>query len=281
MGLLPGDPSRIAEEHARRVRAHGFTGASISLADPAGVQDEALDRARAILAAQGVRVAQSNANYPGLVNADPQLRAEGIRLAQAACRAARRLDAVYQLIRPGSVNPNGHWRPHRDNHTAETRDRLVDSLRQVCRAAEDEGVTIGLECHVISPLDSAARVREVIDAVGSPALRYNADPVNFVSSFKDAYDTTTLLEKIFSTLGPYVVSAHVKDVCLGERLVIHIDECAPGEGIFDLLTFMKLYEENNPDGYALIEHLPDAKISAAKAALDAVLDEAGIAWNLD
>jgi sugar phosphate isomerase/epimerase len=281
VGLLPGDPAKITVEHAKAVRALGFTGASVTLSQPADVPIEALDHARTVLADQGLRVAQSNARYPALVHPDEMTRREGIRLAQAACRAAGRLRAVYQLIRPGSLNPTGDWRPHKDNHTAETHARLIESLRAVCEVAEGEGVTIGLECHVISPLDSPRRVREVIEAVGSKSLRYNADAVNFVASFEDAYDTPRVLRRIFDELASHVVSAHVKDVCLGDRLVVHIDECAPGEGIFDLVTFMRLYEQHHPDGYALIEHLPDTKIPAAKTALDAVLVQAGITWKMD
>jgi sugar phosphate isomerase/epimerase len=280
-GLLPGDPAKITEEHVKRLRAHGFTGCSVHVPDPDAASSEELDRVRRLLADHGVRVAQANANYPALVHSDAAQRAEGVRQAQQACRAAARLGAVYQLIRPGSLNPTGNWRPHRENHTPETTARLVDSLRQVCDVAESEGVTIGLECHVISPLDSARKVREVIDAVGSSVLRYNADVVNFVSSFADAYDTTALLHRVFDELGKFVVSAHVKDVCLGDRLVVHIDECAPGEGIFDLETFMRLYESHHPEGYALIEHLPDAKVPAAKEAVDAVLARAGISWKMD
>ena len=281
VGLLPGDPANITPEHAQTVRSLGFTGASVTLSQPAEIPTDALDHARTVLADQGLRIAQSNARYPALVHPDESTRQEGIRLAQAAVRAAGRLKAVYQLIRPGSLNPSGDWRPHRDNHTPETNARLVKSLRAVCGVAEGEGVTIGLECHVISPLDSPRRVRETIEAVGSKSLRYNADAVNFVSCFEDAYDTPRVLKRIFDELGSHVVSAHVKDVCLGARLVVHIDECAPGEGIFDLVTFMRLYEQHHPDGYALIEHLPDAKIPAAKQALDAVLVEAGISWKLD
>jgi sugar phosphate isomerase/epimerase len=281
VGLLPGDPAKITPEHAQAVRALGFTGASISLSNPADVSTAALDHARSVLADHGLRIAQCNARYPALVHPDEATRKEGIRLAQAAVRAAARVKAVYQLIRPGSLNPTGDWRPHRDNHTPETNARLVQSLRAVCDVAESEGVTIGLECHVISPLDSPRRVRETIEAVGSKALRYNADAVNFVSSFEDAYDTPRVLHRIFDELGSHVVSAHVKDACLGDRLVVHIDECAPGEGIFDLGTFMRLYEQHHPDGYALIEHLPDAKIPAAKQALDAVLERAGITWKMD
>src|SRR5687768_14326863 len=105
VGLLPGDPAKITAEHAKAVRALGFTGASITLSQPADTPTEALDHARTVLADHGLRVAQSNARYPALVHPDDATRREGVRLAQAACRAAGRLRAVYQLIRPGSLNP--------------------------------------------------------------------------------------------------------------------------------------------------------------------------------
>lgn len=279
-GLLPGDPKQITEAHARRIRELGFTGCSVRLPQPDDIEPAALDRVRALLSDHGVRVAESGATYPALVHPDETARAAAIRQVQTAVRGAKHLDAIYFLIRSGSLNLGGNYWPHRDNHTAQTEARLVDSLRQVCRVAEDEGVTLGMECHVISPLDSPERVRRIIETVGSPALRYNADPVNFVGSFAEAYDTTSLLHRIFDTLGEFIVSAHVKDVCLGNRLVVHIDECAPGEGIFDLATFMRRYEQLRPNGYAMIEHLPDAKIPASKAALDAVLEQVGIPWNM-
>lgn len=279
VGLLPGNPADVTPEHSRRLRELGFTGASIFVADPDSFRPDDLVHARTVLAEQGIRVAQANARYPALVHPDGERRAEGVRLARRACRAARQLDAVYLLIRPGSHNHGGDWRPHRDNHTPAAIERLIESLTQVCSAAEAEGVTIGLECHIVSPLDSPRRVREVIEAVGSPTLRYNVDPVNFVGSLPEAYDTTTVLHRVFEELGQYAISAHVKDLSLGDRLVLHLDECVPGEGIFDLETFMRLFEQHCPDAYALIEHLPDAKIPAAKAHLDRVVAGAGITWK--
>ncbi len=281
VGLLPRQPSAITPEHVVRLQELGFTGASISLPAPDDVREADLVHARDVLAEGGIRIAQASAAYPALVHPDAGQRAQGVRLVQQACRAARSLDAVYLLVRSGSVNLGGNYFPHRENHSQATTDRLVESLRQVCVAAETEGVTLGLECHVITTLESPEKVRQIIDAVGSPALRYNADPVNFVASFQDAYDSAAVLQRVFDHLGPYVVSAHVKDVCLGDRLIVHIDECVPGEGIFDLLTFMRLYERQHPDGFALIEHLPDSKIPAAKRALDAVLAQAGIPWKTD
>src|SRR5688500_6044153 len=128
VGLLPGDPAKITAAHAEANRALGFTGASLTLSQPADVPTEALDHARTVLAAHGLRVAQSNARYPALAHPHGAARREGIKPAQAACRAAGRLRAVYQLIRPASLNPTGDWRPHRDIHLPETQARLVESL---------------------------------------------------------------------------------------------------------------------------------------------------------
>lgn len=281
VGLLPRNLGDITTEHVTRLRELGFTGASISLPDPDDVRDADLVHARDVLAGGGIRIAQASAAYPALVHPDATQRARGVRLVQWACRAAGIASAVYLLVRSGSVNLGGNYFPHRENHSQATADRLVESLRRICTVAEAEGVTLGLECHVITTLESPEKVRQIIEAVGSPALRYNADPVNFVASFRDAYDSAAVLHRVFDQLAPYVVSAHVKDVCLGDRLVVHIDECAPGEGIFDILTFMRLYEQHLPDGFALIEHLPDSKIPAAKQALDAVLAQAGIPWKED
>lgn len=276
--MLPGDPAEIAPAHAQAIRALGFTGASVMIPDPDGIPEATLRRARAILADEGIAVVQANARYPSLVSEDPARRAEGVRLASRACVGARALQAGFLLIRPGSLNRSGDWRPHPANHRPETEARLVESLAAVARAAADEGVTIGLECGSISPLDSPARVRRVIDAVASPALRYNCDPVNFAASFPLAYDTTALMDDIMAHLADHVTCAHVKDLRVVDGMPIRVEECAPGEGTFDFPAFFRAYEAAKPGGYALIEHLPDDRIPAAKRAVDAILDGMGWHW---
>lgn len=279
VGMLPNDPAEITTAHARAIRSLGFVGASVMLLDPDSVDPATLRHAAKVLADEGVAIAQANARYPSLVSEDPARRAEGVRLASRACVGARTLAAGFLLIRPGSLNLSGDWRPHPENHTAATEARLVESLRAVAHAAANEGVTIGLECGAISPLDSPARVRRVIDAVGSPALRYNCDPVNFAASFPMAYDTAALLADITANLAGDIVCAHVKDLRVVDGMPIRVEECAPGEGIFDFPAFFRAYDAILPNGFALIEHLPDDRIPAAKRAVDAIIDGMGWHWS--
>jgi sugar phosphate isomerase/epimerase len=278
--MLPNDPAEITTAHARAIRSLGFVGASVMLMDPDGVDPATLRHARRVLADEGVAVAQANARYPSLVSEDPARRVEGVRLASRACAGARALEAGFLLIRPGSLNLGGDWRPHPANHTHATEARLVESLSAVARVAADEGVTIGLECGAISPLDSPSRVRRVIDAVASPALRYNCDPVNFAASFPMAFDTAALMADITANLSDHVVCAHVKDLRVVDGMPIRVEECAPGEGIFDFPTFFRAYEAMRPNGFALIEHLPDDRIPAAKRTVDAIIDGMGWHWSV-
>ena len=277
--MMPADVRAMDEAAARRIRSAGFTGVSVVLPNPLAATRGELTRVREVLAAAGVRVAQANPRYEALVNPDEARRKEGVRVLRQACRCARWLEAGNVYVRPGSLNPRGHWLPYPANTSPETIDRLIRSLREVVPAAEDEGVVLAIEGHVTSPLEAPERVRAVIQAVGSPALRFNVDPVNFVGTLADAYSSTDFLNRMFDALGEYTVCAHVKDLAVEERLVLHIAECVPGDGLLDMETFLRRFDAACPDGYALIEHLPDDKIPRAKQAVDAAAARAGLTWR--
>ncbi len=277
-GFLPNDPAAIDRAAAESLRALGFSGASVVLPDPATCGEAEMVRVRETLAGSGIAVAQVNPRYHALVGPE-DVRHAGLAALRAACRCARWLQADNVYVRPGSLNPRGPWLPHPGNTRQETLDQLVDSLKQAASVAEGEGVVLALEGHVLSPLDSPARVREVLDAVGSAALRFNSDPVNFVGTLADAYDTRGLIDRLFGELGDRTVCAHLKDVCVEERLVLHIAECSPGEGLLDLPAFLAGFERCCPEGYVMIEHLPPERVPAAKQAIDAALVTADLRWR--
>jgi sugar phosphate isomerase/epimerase len=138
-------------------------------------------------------------------------------------------------------------------------------------------VTLALECHVLTTLDTPERVREIVDAVASPLVRVNLDPVNFVGDLPTLYDSDALVERIFAELGHLAVSGHVKDVYPEDRLVLHLSETIPGDGEFDLRAYLRRFEEHLPDRYLFVEHLPEELVPRAKSILDGLLAELGIA----
>ncbi|MEO8395770.1 MAG: TIM barrel protein, partial [Chloroflexota bacterium] len=130
--------------------------------------------------------------------------------------------------------------------------------------------------HVTTTLNSPKKVRQIIERVASPWVKVNIDAVNFISNFADAFDTTPMLRDLFAELGQYAAAMHIKDVVVGDDLVVHIDEDVPGRGFMDFDTLFREFEAVLPDGYGLVEHLPEPQIPEALAFVRAKLNELNI-----
>ena len=221
-------------------------------------------------------IAQLNGWYESLCNYDDDVRAQGVAGMSALTRIGALVQAPSVYVRPGGHNPNGHWYAHPENHTQRTFDNIVDSLRKVCAVAEQEGVLVAIEGLAISALNTPQRMRQLIDAVGSSALKFNYDPVNFIGTVQQVYDTSGVLNDMFNLLGRVTVAAHAKDCNLADKLVVHIDEVIPGTGTMNYELFMRQFQQLCPDGYFIIEHLPDAHVPAARDNVVALAKKFGI-----
>lgn len=280
IGFVPADPALVDEAAMERVRREGFTGLQLFFPDPWACSDADVERLRALVQRHGLQVAQCNGAYPFLVDPDDQRRQQGVDTLRQLIRLGAALGAQAVYVRPGSVNPAGPWQSHRENRSAETRRRLLSSLGAAAETAEELGAVLALEGHVLSPLPTPESLRDVVRAVGSPALRCNLDPVNFVGSLEDAYDTTGLLDRLFACVGEYAVAGHIKDVTVGSRLVLHLDEVIPGQGLLDLPGFFSRLAAALPaGGFALIEHLADADIPAARKGVLQAAAAAGVRFG--
>lgn len=275
--MIPGDLSQIDEQLARKIAELGFSGVGVHLAgDPAAVSPAVCQRACAVLEQQGLQIVQFWGSYASIVSPEETIRQAGVRQAQDIIRLAAQLGAAMVGIRPTSMNSEGPWWPHRDNHLPATEERLIRSLREIATACEVHGVPIALECHVTTTLSSAQAVRRIVEQTRSPWVKVNMDPVNFIDSLSSAYHSTTLLNELFDLLGPYIAAAHIKDVYVENRHVVHISETVPGDGLLDFDTFFNRFEALQPAGYAFIEHLPESQIPQAAAFVTRKLKELGI-----
>lgn len=275
--IVPRDLKQLDDRRVARLAELGLTGVGTHFrGDPATMPREDLRRAHDLLAAHGIAIVQSWGWHQPLVSDDEGTRKAGARTLGHAVRVARDLGAGMVLSGPGSRNPRGPWHPHPENHSQGAEDALVRSLTEAAQACEEYGVPIALECHVTSTLDSVARVRRVLDRVGSPWIKVSLDPVNFIPDFATLWDTTPLLHDLFDTLGPDIAAAHIKDAYAEDRLIVHISETVPGDGHLDFDTFFRRFEELMPGGYGLVEHLPDSLVPQAVAYVRQKLTELGL-----
>ena len=279
-GRIPGDWRNITPELLAEVAREGFGALNIVVQDPVSMTTQDAARLKAIFEEAGILIGQTNGAYGGgLVSPDPGEREAAIEFARRMCGLTAQLGSPNTYLRPGSLNPKGPWLPHPGNRSDEVFDRLVDSARKFCRAAEEQGVMVAVEGAAVSPLYSARRARDLIEAVGSPALGFNQDPVNFVGSLEDAYDIPRFLADFFDLLGERTLGAHAKDFTVVDQLMMRFEEVEIGSGMLDHVAFLQGMRRVCPEGHVLIEHLPPDRYAAAALEYRKYAAMAGIEWD--
>ena len=279
-GRIPGDWTNITPELLAEVAGEGFGALNIVVQDPTSMTVQDAVRLKAMFEEAGIVIGQTNGAYGGgLVSSDQGEREAATEFARRMCALTGQLGSPNTYLRPGSVGPKGAWLPHPSNRSDEVFDRLVDSARKFCRAAEDEGVMVAVEGGAVSPRYSARRVRDFIEAVGSAALGFNQDPVNFVGGLEDAYDMPRFLGEFFDLLEDYTLGAHAKDFTVVDQLMVRFEEAEIGSGMLDHVTFLQGMERVCPNGHVLIEHLPPERYAAAAAKYRKYASIAAIEWD--
>jgi sugar phosphate isomerase/epimerase len=152
------------------------------------------------------------------------------------------------------------WRFHPDNDSPEALADLVAVMKAAAQTAEEHGVTLAFEPEVNNVANSAARARQLLDAVGSPSVKVVMDPANI---FK-AGELPRMQEKLteaFDLLGDDIALAHAKDLDHdGEA-----GHLGAGEGLLDYPLYLSLLQRSGFDGTIVLHqmhHLDDAGIDA-------------------
>lgn len=274
--FLPSNMDDFSDETAKRIRDLGFSGCFTRFTnDPFETAPAQANRVRDLLASYGLRMYQAIGYRPPLIHPDESVRQQAVKVLSAAVRLTKELGCRGTHTGPGSLNPKGAWFPHPYNWTAQAKDQLIKSLREVAPVAEDCGVYIGMEGHVLVTLDSAESMREVLATVNSPMVRCDLDPVNWITR-ETVYDTGTAITHMADTLGDFIIGGHAKDVIIEDRLVLHITECPAGLGLLDWDVFLPRVEALNPDFPLVVEHCSTEELPRISEFLHAKAGQLGI-----
>lgn len=279
VGMLPGDFRTFRPEQMQAIRDLGFTGFGFHLngEDVFTVTAEDCAAYRRFMAGQNLDLAQFAITYSECLFHPDQAQREWVSAKiRRGTEIAAQLEAQAFLLRPGSLNPDGPWTPHRDNHRPEHVAPLVETLHPLARKAEQEGVILAMETHAVSIMDPPEKCREIVAAVGSENLRLILDAVNHFQCLQQVYHSSDWVNHIFDEMGPIAPLAHIKDLKVSNGLVLHIDQEVPGEGELDLALMLKRFEALYPDGYGLIEHLTAEQIPRAVANVRRIAAENGV-----
>ncbi len=279
VGYAPGDPRAVTEVVLRKGLELGVT--SVCYHGPGDILDDLTtsdcNRANDLYDRLGLELAQFGIGYREcLFDPDEAVRDRVVRTIHRGLEVGSALRAHNVLIRTGSLNPSGSYDPSPENHEPGRLEVLIDTLSRVAKRAEEEGVTVVIETHVLTIMGSPEINRQVIDAVGSDRLRVVMDFVNHFQSLAQVYNSTDRMNHIFDVMGPISTVSHIKDISLEPGFVLHMNEEVPGAGDLDLVTAVRRWEALHPGGYMLVEHLPEEKIPTAVANVRRIAAEAGV-----
>lgn len=263
VGGLPADFRAITPEHLKAIRELNLTGACFHGDGERlfAVTSEECQKVKRLYAEMGVELPQFGIGYQEcLFHPDSTVRDTAVRKIQRGIEVARELGAHVALIRPGGLNPAGAYAPSPKNHEPGCLERLVETLRRVADKAEHEGQTMVIETYATTLMDSPETNARVVERVGSERIRIVMDFVNHFQSLAQVYNSATRINHIFDVMGPICPVGHCKDISVGNELALHLNENIPGLGELDIATALRRWHALYPDGYMLLEHMPQEKM---------------------
>ena len=258
VGLLPNDFRDITAAHLEALQQLGLTGAcfhgSGDLLNDVNQSD--CQKIRAIYSDTGMDLVQFGIGYGECIfSPDAAIRTRVLEKIERGIEVAKMLGAQHCLIRTGSLSPRGSYSASRENHTPESRERLIASLRQIATKADALEQTIVIETHVLTIMNSPEINVEIVNEVGSLHMQIVMDYVNHFQTLEQVYNSSDRVNRIFDVMGDVCPVGHCKDITVNDGFVVHFSEEVPGEGELDLVTMLQRWQALRPNGYMLLEHL--------------------------
>jgi sugar phosphate isomerase/epimerase len=265
----PDDPRELARAH----KAFGYRAAycpEVNLRE-----SDRIAGIRAAFEDEDVLIAEIG-SWRNLVTPDPAERKENIVYACERLAIADEIGVRCCVTYIGTVASGSEYGPHPDNLTETGFDACVETARKIIDEVKPRRAKFALEMMQWLIPDSPEIYLKLIQAVDRPAFGAHIDPVNLILTPRQFYDNGTLIQQCFALLGPWIASAHAKDITLRGELALHFDEIRLGLGALDYSTYLTELDRH-PGGIPLmLEHLPDDEYALARDAVKKVGRELGI-----
>jgi sugar phosphate isomerase/epimerase len=230
---------------------------------------------REAAAKANIKIAEVGA-WSNPLSPDDKTRKTAITLCQKQLELAEKIGAGCCVNISGSRGEVWDG-PHADNYSKETLALVVDSVREIIDTVKPKNTFYTLEpMPWMYPYDAESYL-ELLRAVDRKQFAVHFDPVNVVSSVSLYYNNGAMIKEWFKKLSPYIKSCHAKDIKLGNKLTVHLDEVIIGYGELDYVTLLNELNKLHVDTPLMLEHLQtEQEYEAAAANVRKVADSCGI-----
>ncbi len=255
------------------LRRSRFSAAFCPVANDAG--EDAIAAYANAAGAADILIAEVGA-WSNPLSPDESERRRAVAHCQKQLALAEQIGARCCVNIAGSRGPR--WAgPHPDNLTEETFELIVRSVQTIIDAVKPTRTFYALETMPWMYPDSPDSYLRLIDAIDRKQFAVHFDPVNLINRPKRYFENASLLRECFRKLGPHIKSCHAKDILLADKLTVHLDEVAPGEGVLDYTVYLQELNKLDADTPLMLEHLSGADEYARGAAhIRSVASEAGV-----
>lgn len=176
--------------------------------------------------------------------------------------SVRQLELADRIGARCAVNVAGAFGPrwdggYRDNFTKEAFDETVRMIREVIDRANPKNTYFTIESMPWMIPTGPEEYLKLLAAVDRERFSVHLDIINMINSPQRYFFAPEFLEECFSLLGDKIKSCHLKDIKLLDEYTFRLEECACGEGTFDIARYISLADSVDSQMPMIIEHLSD------------------------
>ncbi len=243
------------------VRAHGLGVVQFNLACaglpslPDEIDPALAARIRQAALEREIEIAAVSGTY-NMIHPDPRVRQDGLRRLRELAFACRELGTEVITLCTGTRDPQDMWRWNPGNTSPDAWSDLLAAVEAALEIAEAAQVTLAFEPEHSNVVYSAARGRELLDALGSPRLKVVIDPANLIDP-GDRPGAGRVLDEAFDLLGEHIVIAHAKDRAADGTV------CPAGQGVVDFPRYVRLLQNSGFSGPLILHGLAEEQVDGA------------------
>jgi len=260
LGLLsPEFPSDSLSANLDAIAATGAVSVQFDLASAVGrtfpteLSQATIETIKAGFSERELTLAALSGTY-NMIDPDPQARELGAEGLNRVIALAPKLGANVVTLCTGSRDPSSMWQKHPDNDTPEAWADLLVQMEEAVRAAENFGVTLGVEPEIGNTINSVRKARRLLDEVRSPQLKIVMDGANIFQRGQLPH-MRKVLDEAFELLGSDITLAHAKDLDQdGEA-----GHVAAGRGRLDYPYYLELLRTSGFEGSIILHALKPAE----------------------
>jgi sugar phosphate isomerase/epimerase len=156
---------------------------------------------------------------------------------------------------------------------------MVDTARYLIDTVKPKRTKFSLEQVPWLVTGTPQEYLRLIKAVDRPEFGAHIDAANMIISPTWYFDTPGMLREGFALLGPYVVSAHAKDIVMKGgpgRISFHMDEVPVGAGNLDYRAYLRELNALGREVPLMLEHYTDSEYDQSRDHIRKVATEIGI-----